>query len=619
MLELFIAELRRYRKAALMFAAASLLIDYLMFRSSDFLQSPYFGQFIGLAAFVFAGMALAIFQFGSYRKPARWLWLLHRPLPRVQTFLAVHLAAVTLIVLAAGIPLELALLATKAEQLKVVDTRHFLGAVHLILFAILGWQTASYTMLARHRFASFVLMLPVMLGGLYFGSAYVLFIPALLCLFLMGCALYTVFRPERHCSARLQPGSVAMAAIPMMLCTYYIMVWGYSVVFNIGFTAVGMMQPHNQVPGGGVEAMWASGDRGLVVAELGRIDDPRAKTWRQEIEPRSEYLFDPNMRHHPVKDAVSNAGYSIFNVDSSSWTFSNDRMGFVAYNYRKGKLTDTMIGPGGAGDPTPYTQPAVHVSWSKPLSLVYTRQTLMLLDHKTLLAKKLIEYIGDEVIASLPSVREEEKTLSIITNRRFIEYEWPMVNGVLKEHYSIPLPGLLSDLQHVAVNKVSDGQLVSILFGVQQEYGLLGSKVVTYHVQGGKVTTLLDRTLALDVGFLYTQHFYWMSPTLFGLFEVPRVLIDTGRVFDAGLKYDTMKLSIDRPMSAHLLALALMLGSAAFAWLRLRREQSSQRYRALWIVACLVIGLPALFTLITLQAKQASKQKASTTNALQPA
>lgn len=619
MLELYIAELRRYRTPAVLFAVASLLIDYLMFRSSHFLQTPYFGQILGMAVFVFAGMALAIFQFGSYRKPARWLWLLHRPLPRVQTFMALHLAVATLIVLAAGVPLELALLATKAEQIKLVDTRHFLGAVHIVLFTILGWQTGSYTMLARHRFASFVLVLPVMLGGLYLASAVVLLIPALLFLLLMGCALYSVFRPERHSTARLQSGSIALAAIPMMLCTYFIMIWSTSVVFNIGFTAVGMMSPQKQVPGGIVEAMWASGDRGLVVAELARVNDPRAAAWRQQIAPRSERLFGPNMRHHVVKDSASNAGFSIFNVDGNDWTFSHDRMRFVATNYRQDKLSETPIGPRGVGDAAPFAQVPVHVGATKTESFIYTRQSLMLIDHKTLVAREVMPFTGDEVIASLPEVNEDDNSLNIITNRRFIEYAWPVVGSAMTERYSIPLPGLLSDLSRVAVNKVSDGHLVTILFGRQQEYGLLDSKAATYHVQDGKVTPLIERTLALDVGFLYTQHFYWMSPTLFALFEVPRLLIDTGRVLDAGLKIDTMQLSIQRPMSAHLLALFLMLASAAIAWLRLRRENSSPVYKALWMAACLAIGLPALFALVTLQAKQSSKQAASTANAVQPA
>jgi hypothetical protein len=619
MLELFIAELRRYRTAAVLFATAGFIIEFLMFRSSLFLEAPFYVQLEAVFASTMSGMALAIFQFGSYRKPARWLWLLHRPLPRVITFMALHLAAAALIVLAVGAPLELALLATKAEHARVVDTRHFLDAMHLTLFAILGWQTASYAMLARHRGASLVLMMPVILVSLYFASAFVLFIPALLCLLVMGCALYTVFRPERHSSAKLQPLSVALAAIPIMFCTYFVMVWGTTILFTIGHSASGMATPLKRTPGGVIEAMMASAENGLIIGELTRSADPRARAWSLQIPPQSERILGANMRNHPVRHAASNAGYSAFVTGRTAWTFSHDSLHFIARDNRFGSVLGGKLGPHGTGDATPFAQPAVSIDASKTESFMYTRQSLWLVDHKTMATLPLVTFGGDEVIASLPEVDVEDGSMRIITNRRFVEYAWPLVNGELNERYSISLPGQLLDLGRVAVAKVNDGTLVTLLFGQLQEYGLTESPIATYIVQDGKVTTVHQRTLSLDAGFLYTQHFYWMSPTLCALFEVPRMLIDTGRVLDAGLTTDTMKLSIKRPLSAHALALTLLLASVAIAWIRLRRERSSPLYRAMWMLACLALGLPALFALLTLQAKQSSKQKANTATALQAA
>ncbi len=617
MLEIFIAELRRYRTAALLFAGFGLVLSYLLFRTSNFLDTTYLLQAQCFIAYTLSGMALAVFQFGSYRKPARWLWLLHRPLPRLHIFMAVHLAAAALIVLAAGVPLELSLLATKAEHARVVDVRHFIGALHITLFGILGWQCASYAMLARHRGASVVLIFPLMLAGLYFASAYVLLVPAMLCLLLMGCALSTVFRPERHSSAKLQPRSVAMAAVPVMLCIYYILVWGSTTAFEIGLTASGRSKPPHQVPGGLLESMSATSHQGMVVAELARSADSRAPSWSKQIPPLSESILFPHMRHHPVRHAVSNAGYSAFLTGKNSWTFSHDRLHFLARDNRLDTMTDAFLGPHGEGDATPFTQPAVSVYPSKTESLMYTRQMLTLLDNKSMVAQHLVTFTGDEVIASVPEVEVESNSLRIITNRRFMEYAWPVVGGALKERFNIVLPGLLSDLRSVAIAKVDDGTLVTMQFGRQQEYGMTTSPIATYLVQGDKVTTIHQRTLVLDFGFLYTQRFYWMSPSLFALFEVPRVLIDTGRVLDAGLTLDTMKLSIERPVPAHALALALLLASALAAWLRLRREDVSPRYRAWWIAACLVFGLPALFALMLLQGKLATRRVTSTTGALE--
>jgi ABC-type amino acid transport system permease subunit len=90
-------------------------------------------------------------------------------------------------------------------------------------------------------------------------------------------------------------------------------------------------------------------------------------------------------------------------------------------------------------------------------------------------------------------------------------------------------------------------------------------------------------------------------------------------VLDAGLTIDTMKLSIERPLPAHALALALLLASAVAAWLRLRREDVSPRFRAWWIAASLVIGLPALLALMALQGRPVVRRVTTATTALQPA
>jgi hypothetical protein len=615
MLELLKAELRRYRTAALLFAAASLVIDFLMFRTSIFLEAPYFVQGMGLAVFVLAAMALAIFQFGSYRTPARWLWLLHRPLPRLQTFFAIHLASAILIVLAAGLPMQLALLATQAEHARVVDARHFLDAVHIPLFCILAWQAASYAMLARHRGAFIVLLAPVMLAALYFASAYVLFVPMSLSLLLMGGALFTVFRPERR-SPPKQPFALACAAIPVMLCFYFIMYWGTTIAFTIGFSATGMGKAKNHVPGGFLEALTASEELKLIDGELAKSADPRAQTWRDQIKSGSERRFLPHMRRFPVRDQASNAGYSRLYARNESWSFSHDRMRFVARNEKLDSLMETTLGPRGTSGTAQFSQPAVSVSATPAVALVYTPQTLAQLDRKTLTMRQLMVLAGDEVIASLPEI--EDDSLSVITNRRFIEYAWPVVGGILQERFSVPLAGSLSDLGAVHSAKVANGNLVTFLFGQQQENGETNSQVTTFYVQGNKFDTVHQRTLVLDVGFLYTQRSFWMSPVMFALFEVPRVLLDSGKGLDAGYTTDSMTLMLPHPLSARILALAFLLASTMGAWLWLRREKVSSGYRAAWIIACLAIGLPALFALVVLQKKQSAGRASDVAGALPP-
>lgn len=601
MLELMKAELRRYRNAAGIFAATSLLLAFLMFRSSGFLGAHWAIHAVGLALFLGAGMALAIFQFRTYRKPARWLWLLHRPLPHLQTLAALHLAAMILALLAILLPLALALLAAKGEHVTVIDTRHFLGVMHLTLFAILGWQVASYTLLAKHRGASLVVCLPVMLAGLYFASAYTLLVPMLLCLGVMGGALLSVFRPERRCTHQ-HAGAMAWAAIPMVACTYFLLIWGATIAFNIGFSVMRMSATENLVRDGFLEALASSWDSNLVGTELARSGDPRAAQWRSQIQPAKARAFYAHMLRYPNSDQPANPGASALYRNNILWTYSHDRRRFVAHDRNIDTAQESSLGPYGTHDRTPFAQPAVTIPLAKDTQLIFDPQHLYLLDQRSLAMRTLVVLAGDEKIASLPEA--DDTRLTIVTNRRLIEYAWPATGQPLTERYSIALPGQLSDLSRVEAVDVADGQLVSLLFGLQQENGALHSRVATYHIQDGQVETVHQRTLVEDVGFLYTQKNFWISPTLFALFELPRVLLDSGKVLDAGYATDSMRLSMPRPAAAQFLAGVMLTSSALLAWIWLRQEPTSAAFKAAWVIACLCLGLPALLCLLMLQARE---------------
>lgn len=602
MLELMKAELRHYRNAAWIFASVSFLVDYLMSRINNFIGSHWLIHAVAMALFVSTGMALAVFQFGWHRKPARWLWLLHRPLTRLQTFMALQLAAIILALLAVLVPLELALLASKAERTNLIETRHFLGAVHLSLFSLLGWQVASYTMLAKHRGASLVVFLPVMLAGLYFASAYALFVPMLLCLVVMGYAVFSVFRPERRCSHE-QPGAMAWAAIPLMACTYFVIVSAATIAFNIGFSATRMSA--TAVRDGFLEASITAWDGKLVGTELTRSNDARAALWRSQLNPAKARQFYPDMPRYPKTDQPTNPGISAIFGRNVLWTYSHDRRRFVAQDGKIGTTEESSLGPYGISDMTPFAQPAVSFTFSKGLNFVYDAQHLYLLDQNSFAMQTLLELRGEEKIASLPEV--DNTRLTIVTNNRIVEYAWPATGGKLKERFSIPLPGPYSDLSLAQAVDVADGQLVSLLFGAQQENGAVNSKVTTYFIQDGKVETVHQRTLAEEVGFLYAHKDFWISPAWFALFELPRVLLDSGKVLDVGYTMDSMKLMMPRPASAQLLAGGLLLGSALLAWMWLRKERISASYKAAWVVACLFIGPPALLSLLMLQQREAKR------------
>ncbi|GGC65794.1 hypothetical protein [Undibacterium terreum] len=611
MLELFLAECRRFRKAALIFAAASLLISYHEFRATSFLSNEYVVYCIGIAAYLLAAGALALYQIGAYKQPARWIWLLHRAIPRWQIFVAIQFAAAALIGLAAGLPLILSLLATQAEHARVVDTRFYVDALHVVLLCILSWQSVSYAILARHRFSFVVLLFPLMLMSLYLASTYVLLLPALLSILLMGYALYTVFRPERR-SMQDRPLSFAIAAIPMLLCFYIAMSWSGTILFKVGFTALGKNRPENYVPGGYLEAQDAAGDFKLLQNELAASSDPRAKSWRDQLSPSDESTLRPSVRKLSVRNQAANTDPAImYDGKRYNWPFSHDSMRFIALNNDTGTQRELSLGPHGINDPAGFAEPvSAYYQTSRTeagvvaRTVLFSRSALYLLDSNPMRIRQIVALSGGESLASTPSF--DSKGMTLITNKRVVSYVMPASTGgsaeqLPTERYSITLPGPVSDLGLVNTAEVADGTIVTLLYAGDLQHGAGNSQAITYHVQNGQASVINRRALVDELGVFLAHREYWMSPALFSLLEVPDMLLDRGRVLDAGQATDSTHFFMPRPRDAQIIALLAMLISGVAAWLWLQRTACSTWQRAVWIAACLMLGLPGLFVLLAQQ------------------
>ncbi|HEX9173683.1 MAG TPA: hypothetical protein VF861_13565, partial [Telluria sp.] len=189
MRDLFFSECRRFRNAALIFAAAHLVLQLFVNRLFDLLQLRYEPHLIALAVYMLAALAFAMVQFGTYRQPSRWLWLLHRPMERLAIFGAIAAASGALIVFAVGLPALLTVLCTDWLSTRVVDVRHYLLVLELVLLTMTAWLAGSYVILSARRSAIVVLLLPLLLMG-HLASGYVMLAPGALCLALLAYITY---------------------------------------------------------------------------------------------------------------------------------------------------------------------------------------------------------------------------------------------------------------------------------------------------------------------------------------------------------------------------------------------------------------------------------------------
>ncbi len=604
MRDLFLCELRRFRMAALIFAGAHMAVLVFLFRLDDFLQLQWQNHLIVLIAYLVAGMVFALVQFGSYRQPSRWLWLLHRPVRRPVIFSAVSLASACLILFAIGLPVLLAVAVSDYTSARVVDTRHYMLALYAVLLTAAAWLSGSYVMLNGRRSAVVLLVLPL-LTLVNLASSFVLLLPALGCLALLAWVSYGAFKPHRE--ERPRGLQLAVTALPLQIGFYLAIVWGFALLYQGATSLVGanpLMMP--TPPAGGFTESTRSEGRALFLRGLHGATDPRAAQWRRQIPLLDIANFQAAGLQYPVRHQASNLEPARFKDTRRhiAWAFSHDTMRFEGSDTFTGQPREP-IGLHGIGDRTPF--PAVPVLPGGPHFM--TPQALYEWEPERGTVHRLIELKSPETLARDP--KQVGELLYVITNERLIAYIRPVPGaapGMLEERFSVQLPGAFSDLDRVDVAGLLDGTLISFSFGRNMWKGAGDANQTILHIDGaGYARLIAQRRMNHDFSPLFEHHNWWISPALHGLLALPDLMFDNGMILDKGKRAYSNEPDELRPATAWIAAIAAALLSALFALFWLRRANAGALRKFGWIASALLLGPPALACMLVLQERRPAK------------
>jgi hypothetical protein len=598
MRDLFFSECRRFRNAALIFAAVHLLLQLFVNRLFDLLQMRYQPHMIALALYLLAALAFAMVQFGTYRQPSRWLWLLHRPLRPLAIFGAIAAASGALIAFAVGLPALLTVFATDCFSSRVVDLRHYLLVLELVLLTMTAWLAGSYVILNGRRSAIVVLLLPLLMMA-HLASGYVMLLPSVLCLALMVYIACATFKPDR---AAPPTGAALMAtALPLQLGFYFALIWAGSLMFQNLQMLAGVHPLNRPVPpaGGFTEATRFEGPA-LLQSGLAASLDPAAPQWRRQVALTEVANFEATIQQYPVRHALSNLDTLGF-VDEArhiEWTFSHDSMLFHGRDIYTLQERGVM-GKHGAGDRTPFSA----VPMLADAGHLLLPQELLVRDAASGAIRTLLTLQAPETLAREPV--EVGELLYVITNERLIAYAKPAPGAppaMLQERYSVALPDGFSGLDRIDIAGLLDGALISFNFGRHMVDGAGEASQVILLVDGaGKSREVARRILAHDFPALFEHHDWWISPLLYQVLAVPEALLDKGRILERGKTSYTNPFERSRPAAAWIAALAAALLSALAGWYWLRGAAITRTSQAGWIASCLLLGPPGLACLMLLQ------------------
>ncbi|MES2150633.1 MAG: hypothetical protein V4508_12675 [Pseudomonadota bacterium] len=604
MRELFLNECRRFKNAALIFAVVHLLLQLYLNRIGEVLQWNREAHVLALLVYLLSAFAFGLIQFGSYRQPGRWIWLLHRPLSPRAIFGALGMASAALILFAVGLPALLAVAALDAFSARTVDLRHYLLVLQLVCMCAMAWLAGSYVMLSPKRTAIAILLLPIVLLG-RLASGPLMMLPIALCLIALTVIALGRFKPNR--GAPPTGWGLALGALPLQLGFYFALAWGGSLLFQNVQIVCGV-HPLNRplAPAGGFIELTRAEGRDLLLQGLASSTDARAVQWRRQVAQLPIPNIEPSGLQRPVRHQVSNLNDLRWTDKKNhiEWTFSHDAMRFHGRDIFTSQERG-WLGLNGLGDSARFpTVPEPHADY------ITTAQRLLRYDPQSGRLATLIELQAPETLtATTPySIRHGgEGLLYVITNLRLLAYAEPAPDsppGQLQLRYSVALPGPLSELYRIDLAGLDEGKMVSFSFGRNMLDGAPdAAQVIMLAHADGPVEPIARRALTHDFPPLFEHREWWVSPLMYAALALPPVLFEDGRLLDRGENRFLHPLLYPRPSQVWAAALATALASALAACWWLGRCQASRRHKLAWAAACMLLGAPALLSLMALQGR----------------
>lgn len=596
MKDLYLSELRRFRNGALIFTGTHVLLLLFANRLLDLPQQRWQLHIALALLYCLAGIGFALAQLVSYRQPSRWLWLQHRPLSRARIFGAIALAALTLAVLAVGLPCLASLIGIGLFSERTVDTRHYLAALHLVLITYAAWLAGAIAVTSRGKTAIVVMVLPGLLMA-HLASGITMLAPALLCVAVLAWVAYCAFKPNRTGPPETMAALVA-TALPLQLGFYFALLWSGGLLYQC-VLMLADNHPLNRVTpaAGSYTALIRMDGRGVFDSALASSTDARAPAWRSELKQLKPGRIAPEARDFPVRHQASNRDRLQW-VDSAAnvaWTFSHDAMRFQGRDLHTGRARGWL--GAGADNAVLAAVPLLSGSYMVTPHALYGRTG----DAAAPQIVQLLQLPLAETLTGSPKTISSRQYL--LTNARLIAFA-PAAGTMpaLQDAFSVALPGPLSDLERVDIAELADGVLLSFDQGRRMiDGGASATQTVMFVPGGGAVAqTVAGRSLAHDFPVLFEHRAWWLSPILATLVTLPGSLLDAGAIAD---RQPTPTARPPAVIGAALLT-GVLSALLAFAWLR--RTALSRRRRFGWLGACLLLGPAALLSLLLLQPRAAA-------------
>ncbi len=590
MLDLIKSELTRFRGWALALAGVHLVALGFMARVVDLAQQPLVVHWVIGGLYALVGLLFGLYQLGSYRKPSQWLNLLHRPMPPYRIAFALIITAALLLLLVVALPVLLVALWQHSMSARVVDLRHWLLPLAGWLIALCGWLAGAFSALRGARLAGAAL---VLLAWIITSRAYgfgVLAV-AVIVLVWLTCLLLISFKPDPAEPPRSTP-AILLTALPLSMAVY-LMILLLGVAAEFAWIAQGS-HPNNTgtPPPGGHNQMEKLDARGRMLAALEGSQYADAALLREQIKLSEPQGIGVQVPVLPQRNELAN--FRPMELDDARrnvrWIVSHDDLRLHGYDLAT-RASAGVVGVGTAKAPfrdVVLPGEALPGMEEGDAVLVGGGTLYQYVSHIGQAVARIRVGNGETLLGGSPV----GETLAMLSDKAIYFYDGRALQEnllLLEPRLRVPLPGAMGDLRGLDLIELIDGYLVTFLYSAKS-HDMIGAAPYLMAVRvhdDGRVETINRRALDFDYPALKRYSAWWPSPMLHAVREGARNLFAPPLPLDA-----TTPASM--PRWVRWLGVALCLVSLLAALWLSRTRALSVTARIGWVLACGVLGPPAL-------------------------
>ncbi len=595
MLELYKAEFSRYKIWMLLATVAILAAFGFIAKIKPFLEPEAMQSTMTTFALVGGSFFFGIVQFVLHKRANHWTYLIHRPISENRIYLSLAAAGASIIAIPVLLPLLIMIGGIDATSNVVVDTRHYLYALYMLIVSLAAYGIGSFTVLNASKAA----VLSIIILSVYLmpipESSFKQFFPGLVILAAIVVMNFVSFKADLTTHTK-EPWAIVLQGMGMSVSLLILLLASTTIFYHLPLVIAGIHPDDNPEEGsfnyiyqydmGQRPAYALRGSKHLkasIYAKQAELADQDFLSVDRWTFPRQGQMFNKDRQ------------YALSPSDLNQiWQFSHDDMLMLGYDTKSKQLIG-LIGQNGFLDSFEDVKEEdrfTTVPFMIGETFLGTQHRLYQVSFKD--RELLVKHQPAEGEVYIGQLQFKDNYAVMVTDKNTLLFDTAALVDEFEEaeaEYVIPHPTAPENMYWVSTYRMADGYM--LLFSGGDYFGESRPGTTVVHAQLGGTSEVIHETEYEYVKHpLWIQHFEFMiSPVTFFMKSM---------VFHYIEPSDTDNLSFSKiangmfPNSIWTLAVVLQIIAAIGAFIWARRHNLAKPQMITWVAMCAVFGLPLL-------------------------